>query len=118
MALNADFTDFRVDTFSITSYTDDGDDYDSVLAHGVVDNIAITTPPPPVADVVGFPTNGQWQVQFLSRSNWLYTLERTEDFASWTSASLSKSGSGSGMVLNDSNAPPQKAFYRVRAERP
>jgi hypothetical protein len=118
VTLNPNFSDFRVDAFSITSYTDAGDDYDSVLAHGVVDNIAITTPPPPVADVVGLPTGGQWQVQFLSQSNWLYTLERTGDFAAWTSASPSQSGNGSGMVLSDSNAPPQKAFYRVRAERP
>jgi len=118
VALNPNFTDFRVNAFSITSFTDAGDDYDSVLAHGVVDNIVITLPPPPVAKVVGFPANGQFEVQFPSRSNWLYTLERTEDFTSWISASPSQNGNGGGMVLIDSNAPPQKAFYRVRAERP
>src|SRR6266404_4729622 len=37
--LDTNFTDFRVDTVSINSYSDVGDDFDSVLAHGTVDNL-------------------------------------------------------------------------------
>ena len=82
----APITDFRLDTLSISSYTDDGFG-DSILAHGVVDNFVVTVPPPPVQNLTNTSSNGVWQAQFLSRSNWVYTLERTTDFQSWTNVS-------------------------------
>src|ERR1019366_3860056 len=63
-------TDFRLDTLSISSYQDDGYG-DSILAHGTVDNFTVTLPPPPVQNLTGNFQGGQWQAQFLSRSNWL-----------------------------------------------
>lgn len=116
--LNTTFSDFRVDTFSISSYSDAGDDYDSVLAHGVVDNVAVTTPPPPVANLTGGLNGSVWQVRFDSRNSWQYTLERTEDFASWSAVSPSVNGNDGLLSLEDSNPPRSHAFYRVRAERP
>jgi len=118
VGLVTNFTDFRVDTVAISSYSDFGDDYDSVLAHGTVDNLVVTTPPPPVSVVTGGRNGGHWEVQFTSRTNWLYRLERTADFQSWTAASGNLSGNGGGLVLRDTNAPSGRAFYRVRAERP
>ncbi len=116
------FTDFRVDSVAVCSYSDAGqsppDFAGSVLAHGVVDNVAVVTPPPPVENISGGFSNGLWQVQFLSRSNWLYTLERSGDFGSWTNASPATLGTGTNLALPDANAPMDKAFYRVRAERP
>jgi hypothetical protein len=117
--LNTNFTDFRVDTFAISSYSDTGDDFDSLLAHGAVDNLAITTPPPPVTDMTGgFVSQNIWEVQFTSRSNWLYNLERTIDLQTWTSASIAASGNGTRLALQDTQPPSAKAFYRVRAQRP
>ena len=58
------------------------------------------------------------QAQFISRSNWLYTLERTTDFKSWTDVSSATSGNGTNLFLPDTNARADKAFYRVKAERP
>ncbi|HEY5909125.1 MAG TPA: hypothetical protein VJA21_00825 [Verrucomicrobiae bacterium] len=118
VVLSTNFTDFRVDAFSISSYSDAGDDYDSVLAHGIVDNVAITTPAPPVANMTGGFTNGLWQVRFDSLNAWRYTLERTEDFGSWSTASPTLGGNGTLLSLEDSNPPHSRAFYRVRAERP
>jgi hypothetical protein len=57
-------------------------------------------------------------VQFISRSNWLYTLERTIDFQSWTTVSGPASGNGTNLFLQDAHPPTDKAFYRVSAERP
>src|SRR5205085_2660964 len=74
--------DFHVDMVSVTSYSSTGDDYDSILAHGVVDNVVITLPPP-VQNLRGGFVNGAWQVQFSDRLNWNYTLERTTNWASW-----------------------------------
>ncbi len=110
--------DFRVDTFSIISYSSVGDDYDSVLAHGSVDNVSVTVPPPPVQNLSGSFSNGLWQVQFQNRSNWIYTLERTADFQSWAAAADTTSGNGNTLTLTDTNEIVGPAFYRVRANRP
>jgi len=110
---------FRVDTFSISSYSSAGDDYDSVLAHGTVDNLTVTAQLLPITRFTGSLTaDGLWQAQFFSHSNWLYTLERSTDLHSWEPASVSNAGTEDYMVLQDSDPPPQKAFYRVRAQQP
>jgi hypothetical protein len=117
---NSNFTaanDYNVDMFSITSYTSIGDDYNSILAHGVVANLQVNLPPP-AENLMGAFSNGVWQVQFTDRTNWLYTLERTMDLASWSDASLPASGNGTTLVLQDTNALTGHAFYRVRASRP
>jgi hypothetical protein len=111
------FFDFRVNTLSISSYSGSGSG-GSILAHGVVDNFVVTLPPQPIQNFVGNFTNGFWTVNFLSQSNWLYTLERAMDFQSWTNASLSTLGNGTNLFLIDASLPTERAFYRVRAERP
>jgi hypothetical protein len=114
----SDTEDFRADIFSISSFSGVGDDFDSVLAHGVVTNLVATVPPPPVQNLSGNFSNGVWQVQFISRTNWLYTLQRTPDFQSWTDASIAAAGNGTNLFLQDANAPADKSFYRVSAQRP
>jgi len=109
--------DYRVDTFSITSYSSAGDDFDSVFGHGVVDNIVVSYPLP-IENFTGSFSNGVWQATFSSRSNWVYTLERTMDFQSWTAVSPIAAGNGAVLFLQDSTPLPQNAFYRVRATRP
>lgn len=118
VVLDPTFSDFRLDSVSISSYSDVGDDYDSVIAHGIVDNITVAMPPPPVMSFGGGFTNGNWQVQFLSRSNWVYAVERTTDFQTWMAVVTNLSGTGSTLVVADPIAPPGQAFYRVRAGRP
>ena len=108
--------DFRVATVSVSSYSDAHAD-GSIFAHGTVDNIQVTTPPPPVQSLTGGFTNQVWQANFLSRSNWSYTLERTTNFSTWTSASVTLPGNGTNIMLQDTNPPPVRAYYRVRAER-
>jgi hypothetical protein len=118
VALDTGFTDFRLDTFSISSYSDTGDDYDSVLAHGVVDNLVVTASPRPVGYLTGGWSNGVWQVQFASRTNWLYTLECAGNFQQWTNVLPNVPGTGERLCLQDTNPPASKAFYRVRATQP
>ena len=111
------FTDFRVNTISISSYQDDGYG-DSIYAQGVIDNIVVTAPPPPVLNLAGALSNGIWQEQFCSQTNWLYVLERTSDFRQWTDVSPLTAGNGTNLFLQDSNPPAANAFYRVSASRP
>jgi hypothetical protein len=111
------FSDFRVDTVSISSYSDAGDPYDSVLAHGWVDNLVATVPDPPV--VAGGLDGGTWEVRLMSRIRWLYTLERTTNWTSWEDVSVPTEGTGLILRLQETNpAGTASAFYRVRAERP
>ncbi len=117
--LGTNFLDFRLDHVAVCSYSDAGQDpayAGSLLAHGVLDNIqvSITVPPPP--DLAGGFVRGAWQVQFLSRTNRLYTLERTADFQSWIPVSPATAGIGANLVLKDPAAPAARAFYRVRVD--
>jgi hypothetical protein len=119
--VNAYFTDFRLDAVALSSYSDAGQDPQwgegSILAHGRVDNLVIQVPPPPIQDLTGAFSNGVWQVRFLSRAPWFYTLERSSNLAEWAEAAAA-SGTGAGLELVDTNAVATRAFYRVRAERP
>ena len=118
--LNTNFADFHLGAVSISSYNDAGQDPQyagSVLAHGIVDNVVVTAPTPPVQNLASIITNGLWQVQFVGKTNWLYTLERTSDFKSWAEASMATAGVNGSMILQDTNAPAPAAFYRVRAHR-
>ena len=115
------FTDFRADTISVSSYNDAGQ-YPgfegSIRAHGKVGPLVVVVPPPPIRHLTGALSNGVWQVQFLSQTNWLYTLERTTDFVSWGPIAAPVNGNGYLLFLPDTNAVSDLAFYRVRAERP
>lgn len=108
---------FLVDTFCICSFSSYGDDFDSVLAHGTVAGLVVNVPSP-AQNLVGTLTNSVWQVQFANHLDWLYTLERTTNFISWTDASAAVSGNGTSLTLSDTNAPGPAAFYRIRADRP
>ena len=108
-------TNFLIDTVSISSYENSGS---SLLAHGTVDNFVITLPPPPVQNFSGALTNSIWQAQFISQSNWLYTLQRSADLQSWSNVSTATPGNATNLFLPDNNPPPDKSFYRVLADRP
>ena len=112
----AGFTDFRLDAFAVISYSDAGAD-GSILAHGVVDNVVVTVPGPPIRGVTGRLTNNTWQVEFGSGTNWLYTLERTEDFRSWRDVAVAIPGVDGQLELSDPDEPGSNAYFRVRAER-
>src|ERR1017187_2594608 len=117
---NSQFTPtdtFRVDTFSISSYSSAGDPFDSVLAHGTVDNLTVTAQLLPITRLTGSANaNGAWVAQFFAHSNWLYTLERTSDFKSWMPVSATLRGTEDIMTLQDTSALPAQAFYRIRTD--
>lgn len=117
-SISTNFTDYRLNAFSISSYSDAGQDPQyagSVLAHGTVDNLTLTVPAPAVQTVGGSFTNGLWQVKCIGQTNWLYTLQRTSDFKSWSDVSSSAAGPTGVIRLAETNRPSDKVFYRVRA---
>jgi hypothetical protein len=119
--LATNFTAFDVDTFAIASYTDAGQDPSgagSILAHGILDNIALTLPREAVRFASGSLVSNQWQMSFLSRTNWTYVLESTSNFNTWTNASPVVSGTGRFLDLVDTNQfPADRRFYRISGTR-
>jgi hypothetical protein len=120
--LGGGFTDFRLDTLAVCSYSDAGQSppefAGSILATGAVDNLSLVLPEPPVQDLAGTLTNDTWRAEFLSRTNWAYLLERSTNLTAWSPAASSAAGNGGVLTLIDTNPPPDQGFYRIRAERP
>ncbi len=112
--------DFRVDTFAVINYSDalQAGLPGSVLAHGTVDNIELTLPAPPLANLRLQFSNSTPQLRFTSATNWTYRLERSPNLANWNPISAATPGNGATLVLTDSTAPLTPAFYRIRADRP
>jgi hypothetical protein len=118
--LETNFTDFRVDTFAVESYSGAGQNPKyggSILAHGTVGNIVLTVPPPPVRAFAGDLTNAVWQGQFLSLTNWTYTVQRSSDLKTWSPVVTGLAGTGGNINWQDTSPPPSRDFYRVNAVR-
>jgi hypothetical protein len=118
--LSSTFSDFRVGSFAIESYSDAGQNPQyggSLLAHGTIDDILVTLPPAPVQNLSGGFSDQRWQASFVSRSNWVYSLSRSMDFQVWATVSAPLNGNGTNLTLIDTNTISTSAVYRVRAER-
>jgi hypothetical protein len=122
VVLPANFTDFHVNAFSFTSYSDVGQDpryAGSVLARGWIDNVRLVLPenPQPVLRMtaIGQPRG----VIFKSRKGWSYTLLSSHDLEVWTELQGPIDGTGGDLTLLDLRKAlfPQQ-FYRVRAQQP
>jgi hypothetical protein len=116
VTLSPNFSDFRVDAFAISSYSDERAD-GSILARGTVDNIVMVYGEGPVTQIAGRFASGTFEARFLSRPNWSYQLEHTEDLVTWNAEGSAVAGTGGELTLSHANANAQ-GFYRVRAERP
>lgn len=114
VTLGPSFTDFRVDTFAIASYTDAGAD-GSLLAQGEVDNVQVTVPDPPAFTLLGEFANGHWQISFAAQPNWFYALERTLDLQNWETIATTNSAAVANLLLIDPQPPADRACYRVQA---
>jgi hypothetical protein len=115
--------DLRVDSFGVSSYSDaiqtgPPNFWGSILAHGILDNVNLTTPPPPVqALTLSFPQSTT-TLSFFGQTNWLYTLQRSIDLTTWTSSAPPLPGHAGIVSIADTNQPAGNVFYRIAAERP
>ncbi len=116
LVLATTFTDFRVDTFAILSYSDAGTS-SSLLATGEIDNVRLTLPTPPIQGLAIASGIGGFELSFLSRANWFYQAEMTSTFDGWQSTGSEVPGSGEviGLPVSAGESPQ---FWRVRATRP
>ena len=116
------FPDFRVDTFAVISYSDAMQSppqfAGSILSHGVIDNVTWNVPDFSLTAFRGDFTNRGFGVEFDAKSNWVYRLERTSDFVDWSLVRERPAVANGLMLLEDTEIPPTRAFYRVVADRP
>jgi hypothetical protein len=120
VTLADNFTDFAVPDFAISSYSDEGQHPDyggSILARGIVDDLRIVLSAPPLGRISAASTEFGWTVRFESRAGWIYMLERTVDFKTWTPVGTPAEGSGEEIILVDPTPAESAAFYRVKASR-
>jgi hypothetical protein len=113
--------DFRINAFSITSYSDAGQQpgfAGSLFAQGTIDNLILTFPEPPIRNLRFVLQNNQNQAAFNGNPRWLYTLERSVDLIVWQTSSTPVLGGTAPMAITDTNAPVKFAFYRVKAVLP
>ena len=115
--LPAGFTGFEVDAFSVSSFHESGAD-GSILAHGRIDNIVLAYPDGSVSHLSGRMDGDNWMSRFLSRSGWIYQLERSRNLSEWTRVGEPKTGTGGWMELGDPARAADLGFYRIRGERP
>jgi len=109
---------FRFDAFSISSYSDEGqgDFPGTILAHGIIDNILVRPPPPPVVAMNGRIISGQWEHEVLTVNGWRYILEATHDFSAWFEVSSQQEGTGEWINFHAPLAGTAR-FFRVKATR-
>jgi hypothetical protein len=91
------------------------------MTDGSADNLSFVLTPKPLPPYFitahGKIENG-WRVEFTSRTNRLYVLERSENLPAWTELTLPTPGTGQTVVLVDTNPPTGQAFYRVGSSPP
>lgn len=93
---------------------------DSVTNDASADNLSFVLTPraDPPFNVLSYAlTNGAWRVEFASRTNRLYALERSPNLDTWETVAATVPGSGAPMALSDTKPLPGQAFYRVRCQR-
>ncbi|HEY3914779.1 MAG TPA: hypothetical protein VGN61_09865, partial [Verrucomicrobiae bacterium] len=61
--------------------------------------------------------NAVWQGQFLSLTNWTYTVQRSSDLKTWSPVVTGLAGTGGNINWQDTSPPPSRDFYRVNAVR-
>ena len=108
--------DFRLGSVSISSYSDERAD-GMILAHGLIDNLLVSVPEPPVGEISGSMSNHIWSVEFQSQQGWTYWLERSFDLITWEIDWECGDGDRGKLVLQDESAAGDRGFYRVRSNR-
>src|SRR5687767_6290818 len=115
-------TDFRVDTFAVISYSDGQQSppqfSGSILAHGIIDNVNLVIPNPPLIALRGANAGNSFRASFIAVTNWLYRLEMTPNLQQWSLVAEGSALTNGPFYLEDTGVSSGQAFYRVLANRP
>jgi hypothetical protein len=118
LVLPANFTNFAVNAFAISSYNDAGQTppqfAGSILAHGAVDDVAITIFHHPELRITS--NGGEVRLNFESEAGWSYQLESSVDLRSWQSEGEALEGTGNPIELAPALDEGAR-FFRIEARR-
>jgi hypothetical protein len=107
---------FRVNAFSISSYSDHGQDprfAGSILASGKIDNISVVHPGQDLL-FSGVLTNQQFQAEIHAEQGFRYALEKSENLKDWIELDFQNSMMAGAVLLQDLEATGNRAFYRIQ----
>ena len=120
--LGGRFGDFRVDAFSVTSYSGEHQPANyggQILARGWVDEVEVTYPNPPAPAASIAVTDGGVRVGLGPvPDGWRPRLERSTDAGEWSRLPGEAELTAAGWSLVDPAPPPGAALYRVNLDRP
>ena len=109
--------DFRVDAFSLSSYSDVGQDpayAGSILATGEVDNVELEFDQLVGPSIEGRAVGATWRVTAPAIPGFWYQLERSRDLAVWERSGEPVRADGTWVELIDSQPwTTSGAFYRL-----
>jgi hypothetical protein len=118
LVLPASFTNFVMNAFAISSYNDAGQTppqfAGSILAHGTVDDIAITIFHHPELRITS--NAGGARLSFESETGWSYQLESSVDLRSWHAEGEAMAGTGDPIELSPALDEGAR-FLRIEAHR-
>jgi hypothetical protein len=119
VTLGSQFSDFAVNAFAVSSYSDAGQSppqfAGSVLAHGSIDNVLLTLPDPPECSLHVKRENGTVTIRFNTDAKWHYTIQKSADLKTWADFGTALDGSGDDLTATDW-ADAGEMFYRVKLE--
>lgn len=114
--LTSAFSDFSVDAFAISSYSDTGAD-GSLLAHGSIDNVRLTYTRP-VEDLRVVNVGSETSVEFSALAGWRHQLQRAIELPAWANVGEPvEPAENIDAVLLDPAPPVNRAFYRIESTR-
>lgn len=123
--LSAGFGDFRVDTFSVSSYSGDHQPAGyggHLLAHGTIDDVFVEfpTPPRPVLEIrrSGSSSSPTLTPTLAAVPGWTPILERQNGSAPWEALPITPELSNDRWTFPELNALGATALYRIRLDRP
>jgi len=90
----------------------------SGLNDASADNLSFVLAFPPIRITGQQFVEFDWRVEFTSRLDRYYVLERSRDFSLWMEVTSPIAGTGTSSVLIDTNPPPAQAFYRITSRPP
>lgn len=121
VTLKTGFTGFRVDAFSISSFSDAGQAAGfsgSILAEGLVDNVRLVLPEPGIRDFHLIRIANGYRLTFAANSGWRYVVERTVNFTTWETLGDALASEEGVFLFEDTSSAEPSGFYRIRAVKP
>ena len=111
------FTDFRVDTFAVASYSDAGAG-GSLYARGYVDNVTWTVPDAPVQGLHTARTANGLELRWQAAPDHRYGVEASADLRQWTPQQAPAPGTGGWLSWPLGTLPAERRFFRIAVTRP